>query len=191
MYYSGLRPEEAVNVRAGWLTLPSGDGWGWMTLDGAAPETDKQWSDTGGRRDARELKHRAVGETRRVPIPAELAGLLLQHLDTFGTDPDGRLFRGERGAPLAGVTYRHIWGRARKATLTTEQYDSPLARRPYDLRHAAVSTWLNSGVSPTRVAEWAGHSIDVLLKIYAKCIDGQEEADLRRIDASHGRRDVG
>lgn len=27
---------------------------------------------------------------------------------------------------------------------------SPLARRPYDLRHAAVSTWLNGGVPPTR-----------------------------------------
>lgn len=28
-----------------------------------------------------------------------------------------------------------------------------LARTPYDLRHAAVSTWLNGGVPPTTVAE--------------------------------------
>jgi integrase len=182
MYYSALRPEEAVNIRALWLALPEGDDWGWMTLDEAAPEVDKQWSDNGQRRTGRGLKHRAVGETRRVPIPPELVSLLRQHLDAFGTDPEGRLFRGERSAPLAGITYRHIWDRARKAALTAEQYDSPLARRPYDLRHAAVSTWLNSGVSPARVAEWAGHSIDVLLRIYAKCIDGQEDADLRRID---------
>jgi integrase len=187
MYYSALRPEEAVNVRANWLALPDGDGWGWMTLDGATPETDKQWTDTGQRRGARELKHRALGETRRVPVPPELVRLLRQHLATFGTDSDGRLFRGERGASLAGITYRHMWDRARKAALTAEQYDSPLARRPYDLRHAAVSTWLNSGVSPSRVAEWAGHSIDVLLKIYAKCIDGQEQADLQRLDARIGR----
>jgi hypothetical protein len=32
-----------------------------------------------------------------------------------------------------------------------------LAKRPYDLRHAAASTWLNGGVKPTRVAKWAGH----------------------------------
>lgn len=28
---------------------------------------------------------------------------------------------------------------------------------------------------------WAGHSVDVLLRIYAKCIDGQDEVAKRRI----------
>ena len=58
---------------------------------------------------------------------------------------------------------------------------SPLARRPYDLRHACLSTWLNGGVYPTQVAEWGGHSVDVLLRIYAKCIVGQDELAKRRI----------
>jgi integrase len=57
--------------------------------------------------------------------------------------------------------------------LTPDEVASPLARRPYDLRHAAVSTWLNGGVPPTQVAEWAGHSVAVLLRVYAKCIAGQ------------------
>ncbi len=56
-----------------------------------------------------------------------------------------------------------------------------LARRPYDLRHACLSTWLNGGVYPTQVAEWAGHSVDVLLRIYAKCVVGQDELAKRRI----------
>lgn len=30
----------------------------------------------------------------------------------------------------------------------------------------------------------AGHSIEVLLRVHAKCIDGQEEAALLRIDAA-------
>lgn len=55
------------------------------------------------------------------------------------------------------------------------------ARRPYDLRHACLSTWLNGGVYPTQVAEWAGHSVDVLLRIYSKCIAGQDELAKRRI----------
>jgi hypothetical protein len=38
-----------------------------------------------------------------------------------------------------------------------------------------VSLWLNGGVPATEVAERAGHSVDVLLKVYAKCIDGQRK----------------
>jgi integrase len=53
--------------------------------------------------------------------------------------------------------------------------------RPYDLRHAAVSTWLNGGADPAEVAARAGHSVAVLLKIYAKCVDGQRDAINRKI----------
>jgi integrase len=66
--------------------------------------------------------------------------------------------------------------------LSPEHVGSPLARRPYDLRHAAVSLWLNSGVPATEVAERAGHSVDVLLKVYAKCIEGQKDMINGRID---------
>jgi hypothetical protein len=31
------------------------------------------------------------------------------------------------------------------------------------------------------VAEWAGHSVEVLLRVYAKCLDGQQEQAMRRI----------
>jgi integrase len=65
-----------------------------------------------------------------------------------------------------------------------EQVASPLSARPYDLRHAAVSLWLNGGVAVTEVADRAGHSVEVLLRVYAKCIDGGEEAANRRIDAA-------
>src|SRR5262250_3389808 len=65
--------------------------------------------------------------------------------------------------------------------LSPSEQASPLARLPYDLRHACLSTWLNGGVCPTQVAEWAGHGVDVLLRIYAKCIDGQYELARRRI----------
>ena len=62
----------------------------------------------------------------------------------------------------------------------------PLARRPYGLRHAAGSTWRNAGVPATQVAAWAGHSVAVLLQIYAKCLVEQEDAVRRRIDAVLG-----
>ncbi len=68
--------------------------------------------------------------------------------------------------------------------LTDEEYQSPLARRPYDLRHACLSTWLNGGVAATQVAEWAGHSVEVLLRVYANCLQGQHEIAKRRITAA-------
>jgi hypothetical protein len=62
--------------------------------------------------------------------------------------------------------------------LTPEQVASP--RVP--LRHGAVSLWLNGGAAVTEVAERAGHSVEVLLRVYAKCIDGGEEIANQRID---------
>ena len=116
-----------------------------------------------------------------MPVHPELTKLLRYHLAQFGTAPDGRLFSGVRGGELPTITYRRAWTKARGAALTAAEQASPLARRPYDLRHACLSTWLNGGVYPTQVAEWAGHGVDVLLRIYAKCVAGQDELAKRRI----------
>jgi integrase len=83
---------------------------------------------------------------------------------------------------VASTAYSQVWQEARMLALTPAQVASPLARRPYDLRHAAVSLWLNAGVPAPDVAERAGHGVDVLLRVYAKCIDGQQEIANRRIE---------
>ncbi len=36
-------------------------------------------------------------------------------------------------------------------------------RRVHDLRHTCPTNWLNDGVPPAQVAEWAGNSVPVLL----------------------------
>jgi hypothetical protein len=79
-----------------------------------------------------------------------------------------------RGPAAGGHQLRHGWDKARLAAISSEEYRSPLARQPYDLRHACLSTWLNGGVAPTQVAEWAGHSVEVLLRVYAKCLEGSD-----------------
>lgn len=55
-------------------------------------------------------------------------------------------------------------------------------RRPYDLRHAALSLWLASGAPPAEVAARAGHSVRVLLTIYAHCIPGCDQIASQRIE---------
>jgi integrase len=108
--------------------------------------------------------------------------MLRSHLAQFGTGADGRLFTGSRGGVIAEWSYLVVFHRARKAALSGQEARTPLAGRPYDLRHAAVSTWLNAGVPAPQVAEWAGHSVDVLLRVYAKCIAGQQAEAQRRIE---------
>jgi hypothetical protein len=51
------------------------------------------------------------------------------------------------------------------AVFMPEVLATPLAETPDDLRHAALSTWLNGGVPAADVAAWAGHSVEILLKI--------------------------
>ncbi|OAA26483.1 hypothetical protein UG55_1016148 [Frankia sp. EI5c] len=46
------------------------------------------------------------------------------------------------------------------------------------------STSKSSGSLLTEVAEWAGHSVAVLLRVYAKCVDGDDVAARKRIDAA-------
>jgi nucleoside-diphosphate-sugar epimerase len=67
-------------------------------------------------------------------------------------------------------------GRPTVATYTTRPgsapalTSTPLAKRPYDLRHSALSTWLCAGADPAEVAQRAGNSVEVLLSRYAKCL---------------------
>jgi len=181
MYFAALRPSEVLALRKQDCLLPE-TGWGRLRFAESSPYAGSAWTDSGDDSPRKTLKHRAKHESRNVPAHPELVTYLRAHIDQFGTAPDGRLFVRADGNNIRYATFANLWSKARKAALTTEEFNSPLGKRPYDLRHAAVSTWLNAGVSAPQVAEWAGHGVDVLLSVYAKCIDGQEERDLRRID---------
>ena len=39
--------------------------------------------------------------------------------------------------------------------------------RPYDLRHVAISRWLEAGIPVTKAAQWAGNTSEVIWKHYA------------------------
>ncbi|MFI7439424.1 tyrosine-type recombinase/integrase [Nonomuraea indica] len=180
MYFGGLRPGEASALRQKDCDLPE-RGWGRLTLEKTMPETNSRYTDSGESRDERGLKHREQKATRLVPIPPELVKILRQHIGEHGVADDGRLFRTSSGKPFPGSTVSKVWREARTFAFTPDQVASPLAGRPYDLRHAAVSLWLNAGVHAPEAAERAGHGVDVMLRVYAKCIDGQREVANQRI----------
>ncbi len=192
IYFAGVRPAEARNLRLMDCSLPK-NGWGTLLLATSFQSVGPAWTDGGRTGEERQLKHRDRSDTRSVPAAPELVDALRRHVAAFPQGVDGRLFvnrRGRAGVPLSppyttpvsmSVVYR-AWHRARASALTAQQVASPLARRPYDLRHACLSTWLNAGVPPVQVAAWAGHTVAVLLQVYSKCIDGQDEAVKRHIE---------
>jgi len=187
LYFAALRPAEALALRLSDCVLPE-RGWGELCFAESVPYANARWTDDGEMSPRKSLKHRAPGQSRTVPACPELVAYLREHVKQFGVAPDGRLFHRVDGGAIRHSTYAKVWSRARDSALTPEQFESPLARRPYDLRHAGVSTWLNAGVPATQVAEWAGHSVEVLLSTYAKCLDGPDQVVLaqRRIEALLG-----
>jgi hypothetical protein len=115
--------------------------------------------------------------------------LLRDHLKRYGTAPGGRIFTLARGGVLTDRAYLAVFHKARAAAFTGDEAASLLARRPYDQRHAAVSTWLKATADAPQVADWAGHSVAVLLRVYAKCISGQQDEAKRRIEEATRLRD--
>ena len=128
-------------------------------------------SSTGWPHEARGLKHRPDGTIGVIPIPPLLVSILHRHLRDHGTTPDGRMFRGTRSGILSESVYGRTWHAARQAALGPELAATALACRPYDLRHAALSLWLNATGAPAEVASRAGNSARVLHDMYLHCID--------------------
>jgi integrase len=181
MYYAGLRPEEAVAVALPDCRLPR-SGWGRLIAHRTLPQAGKRWTDTGKYHDERGLKNRPPGETRVVPLPPHLVALWRESVQTFGTADDGRMFFSEQGGIISYTTYHRVWHEARDLALPPALTGTPLAKRPYDLRHSALSTWLCAGADPAEVAQRAGNSVEVLLSRYAKCLYDRQSINNHRIE---------
>jgi integrase len=57
--------------------------------------------------------------------------------------------------------FRKKMDRLHAADLITHLY------RPYDLRHTAISRWIEAGIPVAQVASWAGNTADVIWRHYA------------------------
>ncbi|MGW3175343.1 tyrosine-type recombinase/integrase [Streptomyces sp. NPDC001153] len=182
IYYAAARSAEVIGLRRRDCDLPR-RGWGLLRLRETRPRSGAAWTDSGEAHDKRGLKHRPRRAVRHVPIPPELVALLRWHLTAYGTAPDGRVFQTMRGGLVQDTGYGEVWAEARSRALTRGEFESVLAKRPYDLRHAAVSTWLSSGVEPQLVAERAGHSVAVLFRVYANFLKDGDEAANAKISA--------
>lgn len=136
-----------------------------MTLRETRPVSGKQWTDSGERHDRRGLKAREAKSDRPVPVPPVLVAILRAYL---------KRVRHRQGRPRVR---KRTWGSGRlihllagvggrEYALPPERVDSPLAGRPYDLRHACTTRWLNAGVLIAEVARRVGNSPEVIHRRY-------------------------
>ena len=149
---------------------------------GHRADVGSHWTDDGRVHETRDIKGRAEGDTRPVPAHPALVAVLRDLIKQDGLQPGDLLFPGEKGGLLAGSVFRRAWNKARKAVLPEHEYESPVGKRVYDLRHTCLTTWLNNGIPPAQVAEWAGNSVPVLLATYARCITVQLAELQQRIE---------
>ncbi|HEU5419636.1 MAG TPA: site-specific integrase, partial [Streptosporangiaceae bacterium] len=147
----------------------------------------RDWTNDGEVHEARAPKGGPRNAIRRVPVPPVLVAMIREHVELYGTAPDGRLFQTYRGGIYLPSTLWHVLQKARKRAFTASQVASPLASKPYDFRHAGVSWRLNAGAPPPQVAEWAGHTVEVLHRIYTHCIDGDDDRWFGAMEDALGR----
>lgn len=193
MYYAMMRPSEVAALTRNGCYLPPA-GWGYLSFADSSTAAGTAFTDDGNVHEHRGLKGRTRGRSteaqharrpvRKVPIPPELVKLIRDHIERFGVGPDGRIFRSEYGNVIQPSTWWRVWQQVRARGLAPQQAGTPLLRRPYDLRHSGVTWRLNSGVPATEVAAWAGHSVEVLMRVYARCMTGLEDVWITRMDDS-------
>lgn len=132
--YAGLRIGEAValtpaDVQAGYINV---DKSLTKTADGGvvgAPKT------TAG--------------VRQVPVPQYLSEALQAHMQAF---PGSTLFTGAQGAPVQPHNFSQ-----RTFKKAAEEVGVP-QMRVHDLRHTAITHWVQAGIPLPQVVKWAGHS---------------------------------
>jgi len=115
----------------------------------------------------RPLKGRGRKARRVVPIPRHVVPILREHLDRYVDDhPDALVFTTATGRQINLSNFgRDVWNTAR---IMMFPEGSPLRRvRRHDLRHAAITAWLNAGVMIKTCQRWSGHRrASVLLDTY-------------------------
>lgn len=111
------------------------------------------------------LKQRSVGESRMVPLPPVLVFWLRWHVERFSKAGTDRLFTNAKGNTLSKDNWGKPW-RDQRARRWPSGHKLAKATI-YDLRHTAATMMLRAGVSAPETALRLGHSVDMLMKVYA------------------------
>jgi len=175
---AGMRPSEAIGLLVRDVELPT-SGWGLARLRGAVTSPGTRYTPTGAVIENKGLKHRAAGSLREVPLSPVLVGSLREHLARFEPVED-RVFTNARQGSVTSTNYGPAWTRARSELWPKGHLLA--GTTVYDLRHAAATMMLRASVPPAEVALRLGHSVDVLMRVYAGVFNDERDRSNQLID---------
>ena len=162
-FLAGLRPGEARALHIEDLSLPT-SGWGEIVVRRAVSDAPSEL-----RGEDPVIGETKTGRVRRVPISPRLVALLRTHI---GERTEGLVATTSTGRPVGASALNRAWNRALGGR----------RMRLYDLRHSCATRWLSATRNVAEVARRLGHSPDVLLRIYAGVLPGDEEQANARIE---------
>lgn len=170
------------------LTLPEA-GWGIARLRGALTTPGPKFTTDGRAVEEKGLKQRAENETRVVPLPPVLVDMLRWHIEIQDRAESDRLFVNSKGNTLS----KDNWGKPWRDQRTKRWPPGHVlaSATTYDLRHTAATMMLRAGVSAPEVARRLGHSVDMLMKVYAGVFEDEQHRANVLIDQLLASRESG
>jgi len=158
LWLAGLRPGECLGLRVRNFRKNRAGQYE-LTLTDNTVQVSRAFTKTGVAQTTNQLKARAHGHIRHVPIPDELVEILSAYVE--GKDADELLFPSPRhGGALALSSFEDRWHRACGGRW-----------RLYDLRHLNASILIYSGLNIIEVAKRLGHSVQVCSTVYLHAIE--------------------
>jgi integrase len=169
LWMAGLRPSEALALRKGDLTKDGHGGYE-LILSRASVPCGSVYSNSGASKDEKGLKWRAVGATRVVPVPNELA----KRIRTFTKKMKSNDLIFESNTPgvsLSLTVFEDHWVKIR-----------PSLTKLYDLRHTNASILIYAGLNVAEVAARLGHSIGVCSSKYIHFFNQYNKTSNRKVE---------
>jgi integrase len=105
-----------------------------------------------------------TGKARTVMLSPTIQKMLMARFEQLKPSPDDLVFPAPKGGAINDQNFRP------RAWQKILNHCSIGYRRPYALRHSAISHALANGASPIAIAEQTGHSIKVLFETYSHVI---------------------
>ena len=137
--------------------------------------TEVQEQDSGGGLVASAPKN---DSSRWTTLPEFLVAELTRHLDTYAQpDPDGYLFTGPKGGPIAPVHWYKSFRLARTAVGLPDLH-------PHDLRHAAGTFFAQQGATTREIMARLGHRSRAAADRYQHAAARRDAELAARLDAA-------
>lgn len=141
---------------------------------------DWQLSNEKGAKRGQRVELKTTKSHRTIPMGREVAGVLAQHIATYGVGEDGSLWQTNRGKPPMHQHYgqKLFKTAAAKAGL-------PVETTSHDLRHHFASIMLERGLTHDDVADLLGHEdATLVIRTYGHSMPGAAERARKAMDAA-------